>query len=51
MKTLRNIIVTLLGIGIIFGLALWLILLVTPWMMAFLYTPTPIRDKIAISCM
>lgn len=39
MKTLRNIIVTLLGIGIIFGLALWLILLVTPWMMAFLYTP------------
>lgn len=39
MKTLRNTIVTLLGIGITFGLAIWLILLVTPWMMAFLYQP------------
>lgn len=39
MKTLRNIIVTLLGIGITFGLAIWLILLVTPWIMAFFYKP------------
>lgn len=39
MKTLRNIIVTLLGIGITFGLAIWLILLVTPWIMAFFYNP------------
>lgn len=39
MKTLRNIIVTLLGIGVTFGLAIWLILLVTPWIMAFFYKP------------
>lgn len=39
MKTLRNIIVTLLGIGITFGLAIWLILLVTTWIMAFFYKP------------
>lgn len=39
MKTLRNIIVTLLGIGITFGLAIWLILLVTPWIMTFFYKP------------
>lgn len=39
MKTLQNIIVTLLGIGITFGLAIWLILLVTPWIMAFFYKP------------
>lgn len=48
MKTLRNIIVTLLGIGATFGLAIWLILLVTPWMMAFLYHP---KDKDYLSAL